>query len=133
MREPADDEDRPPQKQSRVCIRKELLWSQTRAARWAPTGMLTEGKCQAEGHKEVVRGVGRRSGQQTSGWRGSSRGQNLDPSPAVTPEIEYHSRKMLGGQINALGIYSFLDLITVLPKPCPQKYTLYSPCRGVLS
>lgn len=40
MREPADEEDRPPQKESRVCIRRELLWSQTKAAGWAPISVL---------------------------------------------------------------------------------------------
>lgn len=60
MWEPADEEDRPSQKYSRICIRRELLWSETKTkpARWAPISMLTEGICQAQGHKEVASGMG---------------------------------------------------------------------------
>lgn len=77
--------------------------------------------------------MGRRSGQQTSGWRDSSHGHKLAPSPAVTPEIQYHAQKLLGQQNNALGVYSFLDLVTAFPELGPRKYILYSQCSGVLS
>lgn len=59
--ESAEDEDRPSQKQSRICNKRELLWSQARAGKWAPIGLM------AEKHGEVARGVGRRSGRQTPG------------------------------------------------------------------
>lgn len=42
LMESAEDEDRPSQKQSRICNKRELLWSQARAGKWAPIGLMAE-------------------------------------------------------------------------------------------